>query len=81
MVIEISDVGMSAIVPEKLQRGERVILNFDLPLGDISIAGIVQYSDKFRHGFRFIDVTPEQQRQLREACKRLRVYCRDEGKY
>src|SRR5579864_5026917 len=80
MVIEISDVGMSAIVPEALQRGERVILNFDLPLGGISITGIVQYSHRFRHGFRFKDVTPEQQRQLREACKRLRVYCRDETK-
>src|SRR5579864_6477670 len=80
MVIEISDVGMSAIVPGELQRGERVILNFDLPLGDISIAGIVQYSHKFRHGFRFKEVTPEQQRQLGEACKRLRVYCRDETK-
>ena len=81
MVIEISDVGMSAIVPEELQRGERVILNFDLPLGGISIEGIVQYSHKFRHGFRFKDVTPEQQRQLGEACKRLRGYCRDEVNY
>ena len=78
MVIEISDVGMSALVPEELEKGERVTLSFQLPLGSISIDGIVHYSHKFRHGFRFIDVTENQQRQLREACARLRVYCRDD---
>ena len=81
MVIEISEVGMSAIVPEELKRGETVTLTFELPLGKISIDGIVQYSHKFRHGFRFTDLTQEQQRQLREACARLPVYCRDKVDY
>lgn len=78
MVIEISEVGMSAIVPEELKKGETVTLTFELPLGKISIDGIVQYSHKFRHGFRFTNVTANQQRQLRDACARLPVYCRDE---
>jgi hypothetical protein len=78
MVIEISEVGMSAIVPQELKKGEKVTLGFDLPLATITVTGIVQYSHRFRHGFRFQDVTPEQQRQLKEACARLPVYSRDE---
>jgi len=79
MVIEISAVGMSAIVPEDLKVGERVTLTVQLILETLTIDGIVQYSYNFRHGFRFIDVNAEQQRQIKEACARLRVYCRDTG--
>ena len=79
MVIEISAVGMSAIVPEDLEIGERVTLTVQLILETLTIDGIVQYSHKFRHGFRFVDVNAEQQRQIQEACTRLRVYCRDQG--
>jgi hypothetical protein len=79
MVIEISAVGMSAILPEDLEIGERVTLTVQLILETLTIDGIVQYSHKFRHGFRFVDVNAEQQRQIQEACARLRVYCRDKG--
>ena len=79
MVIEISAVGMSAIIPEDLIVGERVTLAVQLIVETLTIDGIVQYSHKFRHGFRFVDVNSEQQRQIKEACCRLRVYCRDKG--
>ena len=79
MVIEISAVGMSAIIPEDLIVGERVTLTVQLIVETLTIDGIVHYSHKFRHGFRFVDVNSEQQRQIQEACARLRVYCRDKG--
>ena len=79
VVIEISAVGMSAIVPESLQFGEKVSLNVELIVETLTIDGVVQYSHKFRHGFRFVDMNSHQRTQIDEACARLRVYCRDRG--
>lgn len=50
---EISEYGMSAIVPVELREGERVELQIKLPRGTVTTRAIVRHRNVFRHGFEF----------------------------
>jgi len=62
--LEISERGMSAILPVELPLGEMVELNLKLPLGSVHMRAAVRNRNVFRHGFEFV-----QPRTAREAMK------------
>jgi len=50
---EISESGMSAILPVELLNGEEVALQIKLPSGTKTCRAIVRHRNIFRHGFEF----------------------------
>ena len=63
--IELSEGGMSAILPEKIAAGEKVYLYLDLPGNHLKLRAVVRHSTGFRHGFEFVDVYSQQTQQIR----------------
>ena len=55
MTIELSETGMSAILPVQLLVGEAVELRISLPLGSGDVRAVVRNINAFRHGFEFVD--------------------------
>lgn len=55
---DISESGMSAILPVELLTGEEVGLQIKLPSGIKTCRAIVRHRDTFRHGFEFVHATP-----------------------
>ena len=51
--LEISECGLSAILPVELEVGETVTLEFKLPVGEISLSAVVRNRSIYRHGFEF----------------------------
>ena len=51
---EISEVGISAILPVELREGERVELQIKLPNATATTDAIVRDRNVFRHGFEFL---------------------------
>lgn len=55
MSIEMSESGMSAILPVELPVGELVDLHINLPLGPVDQRAVVRNKNALRHGFEFTD--------------------------
>jgi hypothetical protein len=53
MSIEMSESGMSAILPVEVPVGETVDLRINLPLGPVDRRAVVRNRNAFRHGFEF----------------------------
>jgi hypothetical protein len=53
MSIEMSESGMSAILPVEVPVGENVDLRINLPLGPVDQRAVVRNRNAFRHGFEF----------------------------
>jgi len=53
--IELSESGMSAILPVELSVGQTVELHINLPLGSVDVQACVRNRNAFRHGFEFSD--------------------------
>jgi hypothetical protein len=51
---EISEAGMSAILPVQLTEGDKVELQIKLPSATASTRAIVRDRNVFRHGFEFV---------------------------
>lgn len=51
---DISESGMSAILPAELREGEEVELQIRLPSKTETIRAIVRHRNVFRHGFEFV---------------------------
>src|SRR5258708_35869162 len=51
---DISECGMSAILPVELREGQEVELQIRLPSGTHTIRAIVLHRNVFRHGFKFV---------------------------
>ena len=51
---DISEFGMSAILPVELLNGEEVGLQIKLPSGTKTCRAIVRHRNVFRHGFEFV---------------------------
>jgi len=50
---DISESGMSAILPVELRDGEEVGLQIKLPRGSQTVRAVVRHRNVFRHGFEF----------------------------
>ena len=55
---EMSEVGMSAIVPVELTTGQSVELQIKLPRGTVTTRAVVRHRNVFRHGFEFEQPLP-----------------------
>jgi hypothetical protein len=55
MSVEMSDSGMSAVLPVEVPVGEVVNLRISLPLGPVNQQAVVRNRNAFRHGFEFAD--------------------------
>jgi hypothetical protein len=53
--VDISESGISAIVPLELPVGELVELDFTLPFGRVTIYAVVRQRSAFRYGFQFAE--------------------------
>ena len=62
MTIEVSEAGMSAILPVELPVGETVELHINLPFGEVDMQAVVRERNAFRHGFEFADHKVARQR-------------------
>ena len=51
---DISELGMSAILPVELREGQEVELQIRLPRATHTIRAIVRHRNVFRHGFEFV---------------------------
>jgi len=52
--LDISESGISVLVPIELPIGEVVTLEIELPLGPVSVRAVVRNRNIFRHGFEFV---------------------------
>jgi hypothetical protein len=53
--IDISESGISAMLPEEIPLNELVRLEFCLRTGDVDIYAMVQQRSAFRYGFKFVE--------------------------
>ena len=51
---DISESGMSAILPVELREGQEVELQIRLPSATTTIRAVVRHRNVFRHGFEFV---------------------------
>jgi hypothetical protein len=65
---DISEGGIGAAVPEPLEAGERIELEVKLESGSLTLPAIVMHRRGYHHGIRFVEITPEQRKAIREAC-------------
>lgn len=55
--VDISESGISAILPLEVPVGEVVRLEFSLPSGDVEVFAMVRQRNAFRYGFQFVEDT------------------------
>jgi hypothetical protein len=53
--IDISESGISAMLPEEIPLNELVRLEFTLRTGDVDLYAMVQQRNAFRYGFKFVE--------------------------
>jgi hypothetical protein len=68
-VIDLSELGLAAVLSGSLERAEKVLLEFS-PGGNsvMTLSATIRYAQGFRHGFEFSNVRPVELEQLRRAC-------------
>ncbi len=69
--LDISESGVSAILPVELLSGEVVDLDFKLPIRRVRVVAVVRESYKFRYGFEFVKPDEATLRTIRESCALL----------
>jgi hypothetical protein len=71
--LEISEYGMSAILPVELEEGEEAELKIKLPLITVTIKGVVANRNVFRHGFKFLEPLHEFAKRAMRNARRVNV--------
>jgi hypothetical protein len=70
-VIDISELGLAAVLPASLERGDQVIVEFrgapDDPV--LVLPATVRYANGFRHGCEFAGLTDPELEKVRRACQ------------
>lgn len=66
-IIDLSELGLGAVISGSLQRGDEVALEFSMGAGkgDLFLRAVIRYSRGFRHGFEFYSVKAADLEQLR----------------
>jgi c-di-GMP-binding flagellar brake protein YcgR len=71
--LDISEIGIAAVLGDDVPLGEVVKLNLTLPSGPVTTSATVrQRSSLFRYGFEFIEPNPVSE-ILQSACRQLAV--------
>jgi hypothetical protein len=68
-VIDLSELGLAAVLSGSLERGDKVLVEFS-PSGNVvmTLSATIRYAQGFRHGLEFSNVRPFELEQLRRAC-------------
>lgn len=74
IALEISQSGISVILPEQLAVGENVELSLQLSGGCLRAAAVVRNAAMFRHGLEFAFLTSAQQQLVNDTCAALPLY-------
>ena len=74
IALEISESGISLILPEQLPSGETVELLIQLPGGQLRATAVVRNKTMVRYGFEFEFLTTAQQQLIKSACASLPIY-------
>ena len=69
-VIDISEMGLGAVIAGSLTRGQQAILEFRASTNDeiLKMVAVVRYTRGFRHGFEFAAPTRAEMDSLKHAC-------------
>ena len=70
--MDISELGIAAMLPIEALLGEKVELNFKLPGGAVTIHAIVRQRNAFRYGFEFVD-SDFMHEVIRRTCRDLAI--------
>ena len=70
--VDISESGVSAILPIEVPLDEIVELEFTLPLGPVSVYAMVRQRNAFRYGFQFVQ-TDFARKIIHATCRQLSV--------
>jgi hypothetical protein len=68
--LDISESGISAMLPIEVSMGEVVELDFELPLGPVSVRAVVRERNAFRYGSQFVQPNAAHQ-FIADACGSL----------
>ena len=68
--VDISESGISVMLPVEVPVGEVVRLEFKLPLGDVDVMAMVRQRNAFRYGFQFVDLDSSQG-AIHRTCREL----------
>jgi len=74
IALEISESGISAILPEQLSAGETIEFTMQLPGGPLRATAVVRNKIAFRYGFEFEFLTTAHQELIKNTCASLPLY-------
>ena len=74
IALEISESGLSVILPEQLSTGEQVEIHLQLPAGQLRLTAVVRNQTMFRAGLEFQAPSSAQLQVIRETCAALPLY-------
>jgi hypothetical protein len=74
IALEISESGISVILPEELALGEQVEFAVELPTGQLRTTAVVRNKIMFRSGLEFQAPSSAQLQLIRQACAALPLY-------
>lgn len=74
-MLEISLGGFGGALSTEVKVRQRLAAEFLLPgaSAPLQVKVIVRYQRESRYGFEFLDITPEQRDQIRQACRNLSI--------
>jgi PilZ domain len=70
--VDLSESGISAMLRLEVPLGEVVKLDFELPLGPVTIHAVVRQRNAFRYGFQFLESSAANE-IIRSTCHQLAV--------
>lgn len=77
--VDISEMGISAMLRVEVPVGEVVRLEFTVPTGEVQIHALVQQRNAFRYGFQFLEAI-SQLEIIHRTCRQLDVSQSTSGK-
>jgi PilZ domain len=68
-VIDISELGLGAVISGSLERSDHVLLEVNVGDGElVCVSAVIRYARGFRHGFEFFGLGAEEREKLRQVC-------------
>jgi PilZ domain-containing protein len=67
-VIDISELGLGAVISGSLERGDQVTVEVNVVGDTVRLTALIRYARGFRHGFEFLGVTAGEREKLERVC-------------
>ena len=68
--VDISESGVSVMVPLEITIGQQIELDFKLPFGPVNVHAVVKNKNAFRYGLEFV-LTDKERTIIKRGCKDL----------